>query len=45
MTIVGTVMRKLVHMAYGALKYDQPFYSNYLDNIVLVKLMVHLLGR
>ena len=33
MTIVGAVMRKLVHMAYGVLKHGQPFDPNYLDNM------------
>lgn len=33
MTIVGAVMRKLVHLAYGILKHQQPFAPNYLDNV------------
>jgi len=33
MTIVGAVMRKLVHLAYGVLKHRQPFDPNYLVNV------------
>lgn len=33
MTIVGAVMRKLVHLAFGVLKNDQPFDPNYLVNM------------
>jgi transposase len=33
MTIVGAVMRKLVHLAFGVLKHQQPFDPNYLDNV------------
>lgn len=33
MTIVGAVMRKLVHLAYGVLKHSQPFDPNYLVNV------------
>jgi transposase len=32
MVIVGAVMRKLVHLAYGVLKHGQPFDPNYLVN-------------
>ena len=31
MTIVGAVMRKLLHIAYGVLKTGKPFDSNYLS--------------
>jgi transposase len=33
MTIVGAVMRKLVHLAYGVLKHGKPFDPNYLVNV------------
>ena len=33
MTIVGAVMRKLVHLAYGVLKHRQPFDPDYLVNV------------
>jgi transposase len=33
MTIVGAVMRKLLHLAYGVLKNGQPFDPNYLVNV------------
>jgi transposase len=33
MCIVGASMRKLVHLAYGVLKHQQPFDPNYLVNI------------
>ena len=33
MTIVGAVMRKLVHLAYGVLKHRRPFDPNYLVNV------------
>ncbi len=33
MTIVGAVMRKLVHLAYGVLKHKRPFDPNYLVNV------------
>ena len=33
MTIVGAVMRKLVHLAYGVLKHGQLFDPNYLVNV------------
>ena len=33
MTIVGAVMRKLVHIAYGVLKHGRPFDPNYLVNV------------
>jgi transposase len=33
MTIVGAVMRKLVHLAYGILKHGRPFDPNYLVNV------------
>ncbi len=33
MTIVGAVMRKLVHLAYGVLKNKRPFDPNYLVNV------------
>lgn len=33
MTIVGAVMRKLVHLAYGVLKHGRPFDPNYLVNV------------
>lgn len=33
MTIVGAVMRKLVHLAYGVLKNGKPFDPNYLVNV------------
>ena len=33
MTIVGAVMRKLVHLAYGVLKNGLPFDPNYLVNV------------
>jgi transposase len=33
MTIVGAVMRKLIHLAYGVLKHRQPFDPNYLVNV------------
>lgn len=33
MTIVGAVMRKLVHLAYGVLKHGKPFDPHYLVNV------------
>jgi hypothetical protein len=33
MTIVGAVMRKLVHLAYGVLKHGKPFDPDYLVNV------------
>jgi transposase len=33
MTIVGAVMRKLVHLAFGVLKHKQPFDPDYLVNV------------
>jgi transposase len=33
MTIVGAVMRKLVHLAYGVLKHRKPFDPDYLVNV------------
>lgn len=33
MTIVGAVMRKLLHLIYGVLKHQQPFDPYYLDNV------------
>ena len=33
MTIVGAVMRKLVHLAYGVLKTGKPFDPDYLVNV------------
>lgn len=33
MTIVGAVMRKLVHLAYGVLKHRRPFDPDYLVNV------------
>lgn len=33
MTIVGAVMRKLLHLAYGVLKHRQPFDPDYLVNV------------
>jgi len=33
MTIVGAVMRKLVHLAFGVLKHKRPFDPNYLVNV------------
>ena len=33
MTIVGAVMRKLVHLAFGVLKHQQPFDPDYLVNV------------
>ncbi len=33
MTIVGAIMRKLVHLAYGVLKHGQAFDPNYLVNV------------
>lgn len=33
MSIVGAAMRKLVHLAFGVLKYRQPFDPNYLVNV------------
>lgn len=33
MTIVGAVMRKLVHLAFGVLKHRQPFDPDYLVNV------------
>ena len=36
MTIVGAVMRKLVHLAYGVLKHKQPFDPNYLVNVQII---------
>ena len=33
MTIVGAVMRKLVHLAYGVLKHGRPFDPDYLVNV------------
>ena len=34
MCIIGAAMRKLVHLAYGVLKHQQPFDPNYLDNVL-----------
>ena len=33
MAIVGAVMRKLIHLAFGVLKHRQPFNPNYLVNV------------
>lgn len=33
MTIVGAVIRKLVHLAFGVLKHQRPFDPNYLVNV------------
>ena len=33
MTIVGAAMRKLVHLAFGVLKHNQPFDPHYLVNL------------
>ena len=33
MTIVGAVMRKLVHLAYGVLKHGKPFDPDYLVTV------------
>lgn len=33
MTIVGAAMRKLVHLAFGVLKHNQPFDPDYLVNV------------
>jgi len=33
MTIVGAVMRKLVHLAFGVLKHKRPFDPNYIVNL------------
>lgn len=33
MTIIGAVMRKLIHLAFGVLKHRQPFDPNYLVNV------------
>jgi transposase len=36
MTIVGAVMRKLMHLAYGVLKNGRPFDPNYLVNVRVI---------
>lgn len=36
MTIVGAVMRKLVHLAYGVLTHKRPFDPNYLVNVQVI---------
>jgi len=35
MTIIGAVMRKLVHLAFGVLKHNRPFDPDYLVNVQL----------
>ncbi|MDX2140899.1 MAG: IS110 family transposase, partial [Chloroflexota bacterium] len=34
--VIVAVMRKLVHLAYGVLKHQQPFDPHYLDKRLLI---------